>query len=75
VKDEAMPKADDCQERAEKCRALAASALSAEDRMRWLAMANFWTKQSQAGAKPNAAPEPKVSDLVAQLCSHLASKS
>ena len=66
---------NDCQERAEKCRALAASALSAEDRMRWLAMADFWTKQSQAAAKPDAAPEPKVSDLVAQLCNHLASKS
>jgi hypothetical protein len=70
-----MPNADHCQERAEKCRALAASALSEEDRGRWLAIADYWAKQSPQAATPSAAPKATVSDVVGQLCNHLASKN
>ena len=68
-----MSEADDCRERADKCRARAESALTAEDRARWLGMAQFWLKHSQA--KSGATRSRNISELVGKLCNQFASKS
>jgi hypothetical protein len=74
LKDAGMSHTDDCQERAEKCRTLAASALTAQQRTQWLGMAQFWSRQAKVAPTETPQPQPTMSELVSQICSQFVGK-